>query len=270
MTHTAFPLQLAPLVTAWQTLLTFQMYHAWQVRVRCVGSEGPGHGAYSHPITVSTPADSMAKFCLLASYTHVHAWQVRVRCVGSEGSGHGTYSDPVTVSTPGNRKASSKAPSARSEASSTAGDSSSTALALVQPGKSRARREASVTSLALEDDFSSVAVTESKLKRKNGRRKPPGSPTLHNILRILLVICDCLCCLSPCRHETVRTSQITWHRDTVSPHEARHVWSVLMHKLFTAPVVAIALQLQQQYTAPCFFAMLSHMSITWSSCTACR
>ena len=111
-----------------------------------------------------------------------------MRCVGSEGSGHGSYSDAITVITPGNRKALSKAPSARSEASSAAGESSSTALAVIQAGKGRARREASVASLMSEDDFSSVAVKESKQKRKNGRRKPPGSPNIYDTPCALLGI----------------------------------------------------------------------------------
>ena len=89
--------------------------------------------------------------------------QVRVRCVGSEGSGHGTYSEPVTVSTPGNRTASSKAPSARSEASSAAGEPSSLGLVVPQSGKGRARRDASDPS---EDDLSAVAAGPAPRRRR--------------------------------------------------------------------------------------------------------
>lgn len=94
--------------------------------------------------------------------------QIRVRCVGSEGSGHGKYSEPVTVITPGNRKAASKPPSARSEASSAAGELTSSALALRTPGKGRVKPELTLPS---EEDFSSVAVSNSKKKLPRGKRK---------------------------------------------------------------------------------------------------
>ena len=138
------------------------------------------------------------------------------------------HCDPITVSTPGNRKASSKAPSARSGASSAATASDSTARGLIQPGKRKAGRDASVASLASQDDFSSVAVTESKQKRKNRRRKPPGTPTLHNTRCTLLVTCDFLCHLTPCMDETVNHFVCSYHRNIVPPHAARHM-SVSMH-----------------------------------------
>ena len=88
--------------------------------------------------------------------------------MGSEGSGHGTYSEPVTVTTPGNRMAGSKAPSARSEASSAAGEPSSLGLVVPQPGKGRPRREASDPS---EEDLSITNATPTvpRRRRKAGK-----------------------------------------------------------------------------------------------------